>query len=274
MQVQSLSYRTDLYFPAFEGLIVDHGAYLVIKTPKNPTFHWGNFLLFAEPPSKGDLVRWTELFRQEIGEPQQVGHAVFGVDGVAGDVGEAQEFLDAGFELDRGVVMTARTVTPPPRPNRDITVRPLTTDEEWLLAHERRSESPVSEQPDEGNETFRRRLMARYRAMSEAGLGHWYGAFLGDELIADLGLFHRGGVGRYQAVGTHPDFRGRGVAGTLVHAAAEHALDNAGLDLLVIVADEGSQAQRIYGSVGFKPVEKTVGFAWSAPTAPSPDTIP
>lgn len=269
MEPRSLSYRTDLFFPDFDGKVVDRGDHLVITTPKNPTYHWGNFLLFARPPRQGDLATWTELFRQEIGEPRRVGHAVFGVDGVDGDTGAAQEFLDAGFELDIGSVLAAREVRPPPRPNLDVTVRPLTTEEEWSQAVTRRNESQPLEKRDEGYVTFRRRLLARYRAMSEAGLGHWYGAFLGEALVADLGIFHRGGIGRYQSVGTHPDFRGRGVAGTLVHAAAEHALRTAGLDRLVIVADAGSQAERIYASVGFVPVEKTVGYGWSAADTPS-----
>ena len=70
MHVRSLGYRTDLFFPAFDGRIVDRGEYLVIQTPANPTYHWGNFLLFEAPPREGDLERWTQLFRQEIGEPR------------------------------------------------------------------------------------------------------------------------------------------------------------------------------------------------------------
>lgn len=61
MQVNSLGYRTDLIFHRFDGQVLDRGDYLVIKTPTNPTFYWGNFLLFAEPPGDGDDVRWTML---------------------------------------------------------------------------------------------------------------------------------------------------------------------------------------------------------------------
>lgn len=80
MQLQSLGYRTDLIFPAFEGEILDRGTYLVIRTPTNPSFHWGNFLLFAEPPQPGDFQRWRDLFAREIGTPPQVQHQTFGWD--------------------------------------------------------------------------------------------------------------------------------------------------------------------------------------------------
>ncbi|MFO7545134.1 MAG: GNAT family N-acetyltransferase [Trueperaceae bacterium] len=265
MRVRSLSFRTDLFFPAFDGSIVDRGEYLVVTTPTNPTYHWGNFVLFPGPPRAGDLARWTEAFRREIGEPEQVGHAAFGIDGVDGDGGEVQPFLDAGFELERGVVLTARAVRPPPRPNPDVTVRPLAGDADWEMAVQHGPTALESDEHDEGFVAFHRRQMARYRAMAEAGRGHWFGAFSGGALVADLGLFHQDGVGRYQSVVTHPEHRGRGIASTMVHAAAEHVLRHDGVRKLVIVADEGSQAARIYASVGFVPVETTLGLARSTP---------
>jgi len=55
MKVRSLGYRTDLIFPRFDGEIIDREGYLVIRTPTNPTYFWGNFLLFQNPPGAGDF---------------------------------------------------------------------------------------------------------------------------------------------------------------------------------------------------------------------------
>ena len=63
MQLRSLGHQTDLIFPRFDGLILDRGDYLVICTPANPAFYWGNFLLFAAPPCQGDLVRWRQAVK-------------------------------------------------------------------------------------------------------------------------------------------------------------------------------------------------------------------
>ena len=101
--------------------------------------------------------------------------------------------------------------------------------------------------------------MARYQKMSHAGLGHWFGAFLGSKLVGDLGLFVENGIGRFQNVTTHPDFRRRGICGTLVHAVATYALSNMGAKTLVMVADEAYHAAKIYESVGFKPTERQAG---------------
>ena len=67
MNIQSLGYRTDLVYPRFDGEVIDRGDYVVIRTPSNPTFPWGNFLLFAQPPVAGDLDQWRRLFAEEIG---------------------------------------------------------------------------------------------------------------------------------------------------------------------------------------------------------------
>ncbi len=53
MNIQSLGYRTDLFFPRFDGEVIDRGDYIVIRTLSNPTYHWGNFLLFSQSPADG-----------------------------------------------------------------------------------------------------------------------------------------------------------------------------------------------------------------------------
>jgi len=102
--------------------------------------------------------------------------------------------------------------------------------------------------------------------MSQAGLGDWYGAFLNNRLVADLGVFHDGSIGRFQSVETHPEFRRRGIATALVSTAANQALLKYDLKMLVIVTEDESAAQRMYESVGFRAVEHQMGIAkW--PTA-------
>jgi predicted GNAT family acetyltransferase len=110
--------------------------------------------------------------------------------------------------------------------------------------------------------TFKTKQMQRYRRMAEAGLGHWFGAFVNGVLAADLGVFAENGLARYQSVGTRPEYRRRGLCGTLVHAADEHMRAHFSAHTLVIVADKGSVAADIYRSVGFGNVEKQYGLIW------------
>ena len=261
MNVKSLGYRTDMIFHAFDGEIIDRGRYLVIRTPANPTFYWGNFLLFADPPQESDLSVWSELFAREVGVPPKTQHQVFGWDTVDGEEGVIQPFLDAGFRRNHGVVLTCseprRPAAYPPAP---VSGRALHTDAEWDQVVELQVASRDAEHEESGYREFRRRQMARYRRMVDAGLGNWYAAFLDEQPVADLGLFHSDGIGRYQSVGTHPNFRRRGIASALIVEAGRQSKAVYNLHTLVIVAEEASNAARLYQSLGFRATEHQTGL--------------
>ena len=71
-----------------------------------------------------------------------------------------------------------------------------------------------------------------------------------------MGLVTAGpGLARFQAVETHPDVRGRGLAGTLVHHVSGYGFDTLGADTLVMVADPDYLAIRVYRAVGFDDTE-------------------
>ena len=262
MKIKSLGYRTDLFFWKFDGEIHDRGDYLVILTPSNPTFYWGNLLLFSSPPAKGDFERWKNIFADEISSRQETHHLVFGWDGIDGETGEGQPFLDAGFKLVQSIVMTARQIVLPPKYNHEVDIRPLSRDWEWQQALENQINCRDAEFGLENYTVFKRAKMERYRQMTQAGLGEWFGAFYRDRLVAGLGLYCEDGVARYQSVETHPDFRRRGICGTLVHQAARYGFERMGASVLVMIADEQYFAGRIYESIGFKTEERQTGLEW------------
>jgi hypothetical protein len=189
MEVASLGYRTSLFFAAFDGQIIDRGNYQIIRTPTNPSFFWGNYLLFDRPPADGDYKRWCKLFADEIGSPPQVKHQTFGWDSSRDELGVIEPFLQNGFHREFGDVLAARQLHSPPRPASGLTVRPLCSDEEWDQSVENLVITREPEHSETGYRIFARGQMIRYRSMTDAGLGAWYGAFIGDRLVADLGIF-------------------------------------------------------------------------------------
>jgi len=114
MDVTSLGYRTDLMMLALQGAdILDRGDHLVVRTPEQPTFHWGNFLLlFADPPTTEDADRWQHLFVDEFPAAE---HMTFGLDTTDGTTGDLSGFAAAGITAERSVVLTASGVHPPDR---------------------------------------------------------------------------------------------------------------------------------------------------------------
>ena len=185
----------------------------------------------------------------------------FGWDAPDGDLGELGPFLEAGFRLLQYTVLTASQVCVPPQYDPDITVRPLRNDADWDQAIETQMACRVSsgEHPPSFID-FTTRKMLGYRAMTHAGLGEWFGAFVGTQMAGGLGLFVRDGIGRFQEVVTRAEFRRQGVCRSLVYQASRQAFERMGAERLVMVADEDYIAARIYEQIGFRPLERQVGI--------------
>lgn len=256
MDLHSLGYRTDLMFARWNGEVTDFGEYRRIRTPSNPTFYWGNFLLFARPPLEGDFEHWNALFVEHFPEAK---HVAFGMDGTRGEAGASQPFLDAGFTLERSVVLTATQTHAPAHMNLEAEVRPLKSDADWDAALEVQVLSRDSEFSLESYRIFKSAQMKNYRLLTDLGLGEWFGAFLSGKLVADLGIFFSSDLARFQVVGTHPEYRRRGLCGRLVFEASQYAFDK-GAETLVMVADPEYHAARIYESVGFAVLEQQVAL--------------
>ncbi|MEU8223051.1 GNAT family N-acetyltransferase [Kribbella sp. NPDC048915] len=249
--MKSLGFQTDLLLLELSGSSVqDTGEYVVVRTPANPGFWWGNFLLYRTNFGPGDAQRRIEDFRREFPDAQ---HVALGIDSTDGEIGAVEEVAAAGFDIGRDVVMTADHVVPPPHPNEQATYRFLSSDEDWEQVY-RLSLACAELEVDAAYEDFTRRNLLRQRALVEVGHGSWFGAFDGDRLQSSLGLMFDGnGLARFQSVQTFPDDRGQGLAGTLVHHASMYGLTRA--KTLVMVADPDYLAIRIYRNVGFSDTE-------------------
>ncbi|WP_350276019.1 GNAT family N-acetyltransferase [Kribbella sp. HUAS MG21] len=255
MEIVNLGYRTDLAVLGLSGSSVhDAGEYVVARTPDNPGFWWGNFLLYRTPFAPGDVKRRVDDFRREFPDAE---HIAFGIDTTGGEIGAEDELAAAGFAVEPAVVQTAGRVVPPPRPNEQSTYRFLSSDDDWEQVFHQ-SLACAELEVDAPYEEFTRRKVATRRAMVDSGHGKWFGAFDGDRLQSSLGLVFDGAVARFQSVQTAPEDRGQGLAGTLVHHAATYGLTRA--KTLVIVADPDYHAIRIYRAVGFTDAETQLQF--------------
>lgn len=245
VKVISLGFRTDLMLRAMAGAeVVDRGSHLVVRTPGNPGFWWGNFLLVEGPLRPGDVARWEAEFAAEFPHAE---HFALGVDG------EVDEVAGAGLVTEVNTVLTATRLVGPPR---DAVVRRLVGDGDWEQAFQLRLATEESE-PSAEHRTFLERRQAEYRALCEGGHGAWFGAFVEGQMRAGAGLFtDGGGLARYQNVETHPAFRRRGLASAVVHHAGTWGLRQA--RTLVIVADPGYHAIRLYRALGFNETEDQV----------------
>ena len=249
MNVSSLGFRTDLALLERAGSTVDdRGDHLVVRSPGNPGFYWGNFLLLDHVPGADQVEEWLDRFAAAFPEAR---HRAFGFD-TQGTVDELSGFEAQGLRVESSTVMTASSVRPPARPNGEATYRPFKSDEDWLQSIELRIACDNLDQSVSHREFVTRRANSN-RALVAAGHGRWFGAFLGDALVTQMGLVAAApGLARFQSVETHPKHRGRGLAGTLAHRVSTYGLGELQVKTLVIVADPDYLAIRIYRAIGFR----------------------
>lgn len=262
MQVTSLGFRTDVALRVLEGgQVTDRGDYLVVRSPENPDFWWGNFLLMPEMPAAGAVDAWLAAFAAEFPAAR---HVAFGVDSADYQPVIPEDFLAAGLQPQRGIVLTCAEVHQPPHPNAEAEIRPLVSDVDWQQSVDLGSRCFDDGEPQE---YLRRRAAAR-RRLTRAGMAAWFGAFLGGRLLAQLGVCDvGGGLVRYQDVETDPVARRRGLAGTLVWQAGRYGRQVLGASTLVIVADPAAAAIRLYRSCGFADTEPQLTFERPPPPA-------
>jgi len=246
--VTSLAFRTDVALRVLEGAEVsDRGDYLVVRSPGNPGFWWGNFLLLARVPRPGEAGAWLARFAAEF---PGASHVALGVD-TAADVPVPPDLAAAGLGIEHATVLTAAQPNPPACSSTTAEIRPLADDADWRQS----VELTIRCFGGDESEFLERRAMARQR-VTRTGKGAWFGAFADGRLRAQLGLFDAGdGCARYQNVETDPLARRQGLAGTLVWAAARYGREVLGARTFVIVADPAGPAIRLYQSCGFTPRE-------------------
>ena len=255
VEVRSLGFRTDVMVRRLAGSVVaDGGTHLIVRTSCNPTYYWGNFLLFPSAPQRGEAERWLTLFAREF---PAAGHVAIGIDGPAGELGEIAGLCAAGLSPEVETVMTAAVLRAPARLNRDAEFRRLGEGDWGQVLALRRAIAWEEGLGSTEHSVFLERRTDEARQLNGSGHAAYFGAFVDGVLRSWLGLVTDGaGLGRFQHVETHPDHRRRGLASTLVHRAGSYGARQLGASKLVIVADPDGPALGIYRSLGFVEVER------------------
>ena len=246
---------TDIAVLRLSGAAIeDRGDHLVVTSPDNPGYHWGNFLLVTDPQARNDAARWVEVFRAAFPGAR---HVSVGLPSEP----EPEPWAAFGLPVTSDEVM-ATTTLPAQRPAPDgYVISQLLAPEQWAAAAaaDIAENARTGEQPDDAS--YRDFTMARMRSraeMSHRGAAAFFGAFVGDECVSNLGIVLCGDdaqgrmVARYQSVQTAFDHRRRGLAGHLVGVAASWAAER-GAQRWVIATESDNPAGRLYRSLGFVP---------------------
>lgn len=264
-------WRTDFILHREGALVHERDDCIVVRTPANPGFYWGNFLLLPAPPRDDALAHWRSRFDAEITALQPASrHVAIGVNRPPLEDG-LPSWTAAGFELIETAVIEQLPgeLRPPPRAARGaVQVRPLDLAHEMDAVIAQQLADPHGFEP-EGYERHRRAQMQRYAAMAGRGTALWFGAWCDGVLAADCGLMRDatvpGATGRFQHVSTHPDFRRRGLCSALVHEVTRFGFDAWQLARVVMCADPEDVAVGIYEDLGYRRIDREWALQLRAP---------
>ncbi len=181
MNVTSLGFRTDLALLTASGSVVeDRGTHLVVRTPDNPTYYWGNFILLAEPPVPGGEREVVGAFHTEFPEAR---HVSIGIDTPDLTPEARAAFEAAGLVVDVASVLTASELQPPREVEAEV--RPLQSASDW--ESRARLSLAIEERDDEESHLrFARGRNVQEQSLIDAGRGTRFGV-----LVDERGRQHR-----------------------------------------------------------------------------------
>jgi GNAT superfamily N-acetyltransferase len=246
-------WETDLAILSHGGSSIEEFEdHIVVRSPQNPDYHWGNFILVSNVSHVDDGERWLNTFTDAFPE------ATWTAIGLPQFPDSLDAWTDLGLELERMEVLKAHQPPSIPDISSNYTSR-IFGDGDWdlLLARELSENKKSGEHDPESFKRYISNAIKGYEELSRKGLAAWFGAFHGSELVADLGIVVCGEMARYQSVQTDESHRRNGLATHLLGIAADWAQEK-GCTSWVIVTESTNGAGRVYRRAGFKPDLETV----------------
>jgi ribosomal protein S18 acetylase RimI-like enzyme len=256
MQLKSIGLLSELFFYHHDSIVKNFNDFIKIETPDNPKYYWGNLLIFPSPPKKNDFENWIAKFNEEFGANPSIEHMTFTWD-IIGEICEKEVFESNGFQFEESIVLTTNKIKIQ-NFNSDVTYRKILTDQDWQKVID--LQLKIGIELENYNEIkYREFLIKRfdkYKSLVNKNGGNWYGAFLGEQLVADLGLFGFDSLARYQSIETDCEFRKKGIAQSLMAFAAQDFPQKT----FILLAHSSRPAIDLYMKIGFEIKEVISGF--------------
>jgi len=242
---------------------------IVYKTKTRPDYWFGNYIVSSSPVTSELLPemrsQWQKEFSQEAGILWQIVEWEIPFDEQKPDISKVVRALNT--EIDIRIVRIARRG----EFQFQLSLTELTADIELIkvkneVQYENALKIALADHeaaPESGaiSDFIQWRLEQRLKSAMLSN-GDWWLLMNQGMPVASCGLFFDpdGLMGRFREVTTHPEWRGRGFATTLVGLLAQNFLTQGQVQELIIVSEPDSIADRIYRKLGFKAVSYQIAL--------------
>lgn len=243
-----LGWHTDLDVLQKSGSrVTSSDGFVIVETPDNPGYYWGNFLYVTDPALAGRPADCLALMSRVFPDAH---HVAIGLPSAPAP-GLWEGF---GVEVERDEVLAA-AVVPAGRELPDGYVTRHLAGDDWEQVLRTEVAGSGTQDVDAYTDFARRRIDSQ-QAMVASGEAAFFGVFAGEDLAADLGIVLCDDGARYQSVGTVPQHRRRGLASHLLWLAGQWARER-GARRWVIVVEPDSDAARLYRRCGLVKVAES-----------------
>ncbi|MCK0141332.1 GNAT family N-acetyltransferase [Aliiroseovarius sp. F20344] len=259
--MKSLEFATDLMVQDGQTKIQRYHDRFVQRTPKEPNYWFGNRVVFYEPPKSAD-----DLIAQFHSDIPEAKHTCISWDIPNLSIQSVKDvFGSTGLRIEEGDVLALKQDLKRAEAPEGIEIRPLVSASDWHQSEAiGRADLLKEDVPEAGLDTYLANRTTARKEQIAKGLGQWFGAFDGDTLAGDMGIFNDDQLIRYQSVQTHEAYRRRGICSALLCTSLVWARGRAPNAQPVIVAQADSDAGRLYRRAGFELAETTIS-AYRAP---------
>jgi GNAT superfamily N-acetyltransferase len=252
---QSLGVRSNLLVAQGVSITEQHEDRIILRMPDEP-YNWGGNMLYF----KGDEIRAEQHVARFKKDFPTMAHIALSWDVSDMTIGPDHKGLsDLGFELEQLDILTLTGPLNRSEAPEGIIIRPVTSEANW--------EQVIQLQLDVGEEqgyersSFEHFIRGRFKARQKQirdGWAIWLGAFDGDLLVADLGIYADPVVARFQDVETRKSHRKQGICAALVTAGVDWAKSKEPGTIPVLQALSDGPAGRVYRRCGFEHKETQV----------------
>jgi ribosomal protein S18 acetylase RimI-like enzyme len=260
---KNLGFKSEFIISQLEATLIEQPDYTVLQTPSNPNYYFGNLLALKIPLSTHSYLEWLRIFEGAFSNLPEVKHYTFSwVRPLEQNQAEINAFTDANFKFEETHVlaMKRKDFQPAEWLNEDVTLRPLTTEQDWQQWVDLSIQGNTGDHDEQGLREFYNSQVDNYRRLNSKNLGEYLGAFLDNQLVGYAGLYHRAALARFQNVHVIPNHQNQKIAKTLLTRLIQRSPES--VEQFVIIADEHYHATKLYQSLGFTIAERECSLCW------------